>query len=68
LRVETIGSRVAGAAGRGKPVSRVIAEGEGAVGGEIAVAIIGWRDGADRRVLVQRVGGVVDRARCANTL
>ena len=50
----------------GQAVLGVIAQGVGAVGGEVAVAVIGGADRADRGVLVQRVGGVVRgrRRRC----
>jgi len=67
LRVVGIGCGVARADSRGQPVLGVVAEGEGAVKGEIAVAVavavIARRHRADRGVLIERVGGVADGRR-----
>lgn len=62
LRVVGIAGGIARAHRRGQPVLGVVAEREGAVIGEIAVAIVARRHRADHRVLVERIGGV-DRTR-----
>ncbi len=47
----------------GEPVLGVVAEGEGAVIGEVAVGVIARRNGADRGVLIGGIAGVVYGAR-----
>jgi len=54
---------VAAARGRDQPVLGVIAVGEGAVGGEVAIAVVGRARRSHRGVLVQVVGAVGDAAR-----
>ena len=61
LRVIGVARRDAGPARRSEPVLRVIAVGEGAVEGEVAVAVIDRRHRRDGAVLVERVHRVADR-------
>jgi hypothetical protein len=56
-----VSSRVAGAAGRYQPALGVIAINEGAIEGEIAVAVVARRHRTYRRILIEVVRGVGHR-------
>jgi hypothetical protein len=63
LPIVGIGYRIASPTRRREAILGVIAVGEGAVAGEVAVGVAGRGDRAHGRVLVERVRGVVHRAR-----